>query len=98
MALLQNGCYQGYKPADELEDDERGPRACYQSCLDLGMHMSAFVLVDHDTSGCVCSPNPGQSPQQAELEGGAAAGAAYAMIQAERAAQQQAQAQASPPK
>ena len=96
LALLLNGCFSGYKPADELEDDERGPRACAQSCQELGMYMSAFVLVDRETSGCVCSPNPGQPAPQAELEAGAAAGAAYAMIQAQRAAQRQAQTQVTP--
>jgi len=96
LSLLLSGCYQGYKPADELEDDERGPSACAQSCHGLGMHMSAFVLVDRGTSGCVCSPNQGPQPSQAELDATAAA-AAYAMLEAQRQAQQAAQTQTAPP-
>jgi hypothetical protein len=50
------GCYRGYKSAKELETDERGPKACAASCKELGLEMSAFVLVERQTSGCVCSP------------------------------------------
>ena len=97
LPLVLSGCYQGYKPADELEEDERGPSACAQSCHELGMHMSAFVLVDRATSGCVCSPNQGPPASQAELDATGAA-AAYAMLEAERQAQQQAaQTQVGPP-
>ena len=96
LSLLLSGCFQGYKPADELADDERGPAACATSCQELGMYMSAFVLVDRDTSGCVCSPMQGPRAPQAELDATGAA-AAYAMIEAQRQAQQHQAAQAPPP-
>ena len=51
-----SACYRGYKSAKELDSDDRGPKACVASCKDLGMQMSAFVLVERQTSGCVCSP------------------------------------------
>lgn len=92
LSLLVNGCFQGYKRADELEDEERGPSACAQSCQELGMHMSAFVLVDRQTSGCVCSPNPVAQAPRAELEASGPA-AAYAMLEAQRQARQQQQQQ-----
>jgi hypothetical protein len=57
VALLAlPGCYRGYKSAKELDSDERGPKACMASCKQLGLEMSAFVLVERQTSGCVCSP------------------------------------------
>lgn len=55
-ALTLSACYRGYKSARELDADERGPKACAQSCKELGLEMSAFVLVERQTSGCVCSP------------------------------------------
>ena len=51
-----SGCYRGYKSPKELDSDERGPKACERSCKELGLEMSAFVLVERQTSGCVCSP------------------------------------------
>jgi hypothetical protein len=54
--LALPGCYRGYKSAKELDTDERGPKACVKSCKELGLEMSAFVLVERQTSGCVCSP------------------------------------------
>src|SRR5512142_898112 len=51
-----SACYRGYKSAKELDSEDRGPKACAASCKDLGMQMSAFVLVERQTSGCVCSP------------------------------------------
>ena len=55
-AFALSGCYRGYKSAKELDSDERGPKACVQSCKELGLEMSAFVLVERQASGCVCSP------------------------------------------
>jgi len=99
LALLVNGCaHDGYARADELQDNERGPRECAASCEQLGMHMSAFVLVDRGTSGCVCSPNQAaQQAPRAELDATGAA-AAYAMLEAQRQAQQQQQQQRTQPK
>ncbi len=54
--LALAGCAHGYQSASELESAERGPSACANSCEDLKMRMSAFVLVGRDVSGCVCAP------------------------------------------
>jgi hypothetical protein len=56
--LLSTACYRGYKSAEDLEKDERGPGNCAQSCQELGLRMSAFILVEHEASGCVCEPVP----------------------------------------
>uniref|UniRef100_UPI003F5AE6E6 hypothetical protein n=1 Tax=Sorangium sp. So ce388 TaxID=3133309 RepID=UPI003F5AE6E6 len=55
-ALALSGCNRGYQTAAELETAERGPTHCARSCYDLGMRMSAFVLVDRGVAGCVCEP------------------------------------------
>ncbi|WP_437961020.1 hypothetical protein WME76_16240 [Sorangium sp. So ce119] len=55
-ALALGGCNRGYQTAAELETAERGPTHCASSCYDLGMRMSAFVLVDRGVAGCVCEP------------------------------------------
>lgn len=86
-ACVTSACYRGYKSAKELDSDERGPTACAKSCKDLGMQMSAFVLVEHGMSGCVCSP-PG-----APSAGGPASAAAAAHIVQEEQREQQAQQQ-----
>lgn len=93
MALLSIsalGCNQGFKTAQDLEADERGPKACADACTDLGMHMSAFVLFEKSSSGCVCSPNEVRSADQ----GSTAIAGGYAVLQEqERQRQQQAQQQ-----
>jgi hypothetical protein len=90
-SLLVAGCYRGYKSADELETDERGPTACAQSCRDLNMQMSAFVLVEHGTSGCVCSPVTAPP-----TGGSAAAAAGHVLLEQQREQhEQQARAQTS---
>jgi len=90
LSLLAGGCQQGFKTADDLESDERGPKACSQSCSDLGMHMSAFVLFEHEHSGCVCSPgaktNSGDDGSTA-----VAAGHAVLMQRQQQQSQQEAQ-------
>jgi len=90
LALLFSGCQRGYLPADELEDDERGPSACVERCNQFGMYMSAFVLVDHETAGCVCSPEQPGAAARTEV-GATGAAAAYAMLKAQR------ESQSSPP-
>jgi hypothetical protein len=91
VLLLTSGCYRGYKSVDELEDDDRGPKACETSCRDLKMQMTAFVLVEHGTSGCVCSPVTATPPPGPV----AAAAASHVVIEEQRqqAAAQQAAAQ-----
>lgn len=99
LSLLLSACAHGYARTDELQSAERGPTACSASCEELGMHMSAFVLVDRSTAGCVCSPNQAAQASRAELDATGAA-AAYAMLEAQRQAEQQRQAsqtKAAPP-
>jgi hypothetical protein len=55
-ALASSGCQRGYQSARQLESAERGPSHCAKSCTNLGMRMSAFVLVESDVAGCVCEP------------------------------------------
>jgi len=69
-ALASSGCQRGYQSARQLESAQRGPAHCAKSCTELGMRMSAFVLVESDVAGCVCEPlqpyspppSPGASP------------------------------------
>jgi hypothetical protein len=86
--LALSGCYRGYKSPKELDSDERGPKACARSCKELGLEMSAFVLVEHQTSGCVCSP---VEKKTAPMPGPVAAAAAAQVVdeQRKRAAEQQ---------
>lgn len=81
------GCYKGYKDASDLETDERGPGACAQACSDLGMRMSAFVLVENNTSGCVCSPAAGAAAGSDEAA--AAVAGAHVVIERQRQAAQE---------
>lgn len=86
-------CQQGYKSADDLRADERGPEHCAQSCHELGMRMSAFVLVEHGTSGCVCAPTT--TGQGGELTGSTAGVAASHVVLEEARRQAEAQRQAT---
>ena len=54
--LFASGCNRGYQSAGDLEHAERGPNHCAKSCQELGMRMSAFVLVESNVAGCVCEP------------------------------------------
>jgi hypothetical protein len=83
-----SGCYRGYKSAKDLDSDERGPKACASACKHLGLEMSAFVLVEHQTSGCVCSPI---EKKAAPLPGPVAGAAATQVVdeQRKKAAEQQ---------
>lgn len=74
--VVISGCYRGYKSAKELDADERGPKACAVSCRELGLQMSAFVLVERQTSGCVCSP----ADKQTTLPPAVAAAAATQVV------------------
>ncbi len=89
LALL-GGCSQGFKSANDLENDERGPKECRSSCASVGMHMSAFVLFEHEHSGCVCSPGASAAPGES---GSAAVAAGHAVLMQEEQERQQRQAQ-----
>lgn len=90
LGTLSVGCARGYKSARALESDDRGPKACVNSCHELGLEMSGFVLVEHEASACVCAPRGlGQN-------GAAASAAAHVLLQ-QRAAQQQQQQQQQQP-
>jgi hypothetical protein len=56
VLLFVSGCNRGYQSAGDLEHAERGPTYCAKSCQELGMRMSAFVLVESNIAGCVCEP------------------------------------------
>ena len=88
-ALLSNGCQQGFKSANDLENDERGPKECSASCEQFGMRMSAFVLFEHQHSGCVCSP---KIETAGDTDGSIAVAAGHTILmQQEQQRQQQAQ-------
>jgi len=42
--------------ASKLESQDQGPAACSKACADLGMRMTAMVLVGDTVPGCVCQP------------------------------------------
>ena len=54
------GCTPGYIKAESLEAQGQGPSACAKSCEDLGMRMTAMVLVGDSVPGCVCQPQSTQ--------------------------------------
>ena len=88
LAFFTGGCSQGFKTANDLEQDERGPKACEKSCAEFGMHMSAFVLFERDHSGCVCSPGT----EKAADDGATPVAAGHAvLIEARREEQQRQQ-------
>src|SRR5262245_7250479 len=86
LVLPLVACQQGYKSADDLRADQRGPDACDQSCRELGMRMTAFVLVEHGTSGCVCGV---VTAQPTSSSAAAAAAAGHVVLEEARRAQQQ---------
>ena len=54
--VLMAGCQPGYIKSKDLERQGQGPSACAKSCEDLGMRMTALVLVGDMLPGCVCQP------------------------------------------
>lgn len=46
----------GYETSRELESRGQGPSGCAERCTELGMQMTALVLVGAEMSGCVCQP------------------------------------------
>jgi hypothetical protein len=81
LCIAGLGCQPGYIKANELEAQGQGPSACRKSCEDLGMRMTALVLVGNTLPGCVCQPVvkqqplPGVAPTPAAIQTGPAAAA-----------------------
>jgi len=102
---LMAGCTPGYIKSSELEQKGQGPSACTKSCEDLGMRMTAMVLMGDQIPGCVCQPvvkqgpllgpeaAPAPAPASAPEPGAAASTTGYVVIAAAAAAQQQRQQQ-----
>jgi hypothetical protein len=97
------GCAPGYIKSADLEAREQGPTACARSCEDIGMRMTALVLVGNEQPGCVCQPVAKESPQPlvppavapagAPQEGAAASTTGYVVIAAADAARRQSERQ-----
>ena len=93
------GCQPGYIKASELEAQGQGPAACRKSCEDIGMRMTALVLVGDTLPGCVCQPltkqeplpGPAPAPATPAEEGAAASTTGYVVVAAAAAAAQQQQ-------
>lgn len=83
--------------SSDLESRNQGPSACLQSCKDIGMRMTALVLVGNQQPGCVCQPLVTEAvPAPAtgtKEEGAAASTTGYVVIAAAAAAQRQAELQ-----
>jgi hypothetical protein len=64
----------GYETTEHLEERGQGPEGCAQRCNELGMQMTALVLVDAHMSSCVCQPvstSGGAAPMSATVAAGA---------------------------
>lgn len=100
---LVTGCTPGYMKASQLEAQGQGPTACAKSCEDLGMRMTAMVLVGDSVPGCVCQPASLVAPaapvparpasNTGATEGAAASSGGFVVIAAAAAARQQQQQQ-----
>jgi hypothetical protein len=94
---LMAGCAPGYIKSSDLERQGQGPSACAKSCEDLGMRMTALVLVGDMLPGCVCQPvvkqapipPPAPAPAATPDSGAAASTTGFVVIAAAAAAQQQ---------
>jgi hypothetical protein len=92
---LMAGCAPGYMKSSELERKGQGPSACAKSCEDLGMRMTALVLVGDELPGCVCQPLikqgpiPAPAPASPAESGAAASTTGFVVIAAAAAARQQ---------
>jgi hypothetical protein len=100
VVTVATGCAPGYIKSNELESKGQGPSACSKACQDIGMRMTAMVLVGDTVPGCVCQPvtmAPAGSPsaptppsnEGAPQEGAAASSGGYVLIAAAAAAHQQ---------
>jgi hypothetical protein len=102
------GCAPGYIKASELEQNGQGPAACNKSCSELGMRMTAMVLVGDTVPGCVCQPvtvapaapltapppaAQGTAPAAGAEQGAAASAGGFVVIAAAAAAARQQQLQ-----
>ncbi|HVY28474.1 MAG TPA: hypothetical protein VHB79_18085 [Polyangiaceae bacterium] len=56
VAALAGACKDGYIRSTDLEREGQGPDACRSACQDIGMRMTAMVLVSDQVPGCVCQP------------------------------------------
>jgi hypothetical protein len=102
---LMAGCAPGYIKSSDLERQGQGPSACAKSCEDLGMRMTALVLVGDMLPGCVCQPVvkqgsvPAAAPAPAPAapstpeSGAAASTTGFVVVAAAAAAAQQQQRQ-----
>src|SRR5262245_55839863 len=63
LSLAFVACAPGYIKSADLESRNQGPTACAKSCEDIGMRMTALVLVGNEQPGCVCQPVVKESPQ-----------------------------------
>jgi hypothetical protein len=100
IVVVATGCTPGYMKSNELESKGQGPSACSKACEDIGMRMTAMVLVGDTVPGCVCQPvttAPAGSPpapappatEAAPEQGAAASSGGYVLIAAAAAARQQ---------
>ena len=94
---LMAACTPGYIKSSALERQGQGPSACAKSCEDLGMRMTALVLVGDMLPGCVCqpvvkqepTPTPAPSAPSTPESGAAASTTGFVVVAAAAAAQQQ---------
>jgi hypothetical protein len=56
LVALVSGCTPGYINTSDLERRNQGPASCAKACQDIGMTMTAMVLVGDTVPGCVCQP------------------------------------------
>ncbi len=86
LVLGLSGCPgpSGYETAEHLEQRAQGPSGCVTRCQELGLEMTALVLVEAHMSGCVCQPV--RTSGDATPISGAVAGEAVLEIARRRAA------------
>ena len=78
---ISGGCAPGgYINQEDLESRNQGPRGCAKSCEELGMRMTAMVLVGSSVPGCVCQPLVQAGPVAAPVAIPAPAGAPGASL------------------
>lgn len=100
FSLSLTACKKGFIQPEDLESSRVGPRECASSCYNLGLRMSALVLLNR-VSACVCEPvqwyppppGPAPAPAPAPTKGGASRGAGAAVAAHVVLAQQEQQQQ-----
>lgn len=105
LAASLAACTPGYMKAGDLDRLNQGPNDCARSCYEIGMHMTALVLVSNQLPGCVCQPNlaplvpnsaplvPNTAPPAVSENAAAAAVSGEVVVAAAAAAAHQRQAQ-----